>query len=112
MTPTAEDDQEIRIVGRRSVLERPVIGGGTAPAGVLSFVRKWRAREDSNVRFLPRESRRINTGGYQELRSLSAMIAIRTMNPRIISRVAGGMVVPAKRVVMTVSRTAPPRIPK
>ncbi|WP_246756907.1 zinc ribbon domain-containing protein [Bradyrhizobium neotropicale] len=43
------DDTEIRIVGRRTVLERLVMGGGAAPAGVPSFVRKWRTRRDSNV---------------------------------------------------------------
>lgn len=43
------DDGEIRIHGRRTVLERLVMGGGAAPAGVPSFVRKWRAREDSNL---------------------------------------------------------------
>jgi hypothetical protein len=43
------DDSEIRIHGRRSVLERLVMGGGAAPAGVPSFVRKWRARKDSNL---------------------------------------------------------------
>lgn len=37
------DDAEIRIHGRKSVLERLVMGGGAAPAGVPSFVRKWRA---------------------------------------------------------------------
>lgn len=42
------DDAEIRIHGRRTVLERLVMGGGAAPAGVPSFVRKWRARRDSN----------------------------------------------------------------
>lgn len=40
------DDTEIRIHGRRRVLERLVMGGGAAPAGVPSFVRKWRARQD------------------------------------------------------------------
>ena len=44
------DDAEIRIIGRKSVLERLVMGGGAAPAGVPSFVREWRARNDSNVR--------------------------------------------------------------
>jgi site-specific DNA recombinase len=44
------DDEEIRIIGRRTALERLVMGGGAAPAGVPSFVRKWRARGDSNVR--------------------------------------------------------------
>jgi site-specific DNA recombinase len=43
------DDAEIRIIGRKSVLERLVTGGGAAPAGVPSFVRKWRTRHDSNV---------------------------------------------------------------
>jgi site-specific DNA recombinase len=43
------DDAEIRIFGRRTVLERLVMGGGAAPAGVPSFVRKWRTRHDSNV---------------------------------------------------------------
>lgn len=38
------DDAEIRVVGRRTVLERLMTGGGAAPAGVLSFVRKWCAR--------------------------------------------------------------------
>lgn len=43
------DDDEIRIHGRRTVLERLVMGGGVAPAGVPSFVRKWRTRQDSNL---------------------------------------------------------------
>jgi len=41
------DDAEIRIHGRRTVLERLVMGGGAAPAGVPSFVRKWRGVRDS-----------------------------------------------------------------
>ena len=32
------DDAEIRIHGRKSVLERLVMGGGASPAGVPSFV--------------------------------------------------------------------------
>ena len=41
------DDDEIRIWGRRGVLERLVAAsGGSSPAGVPSFVRKWRARQD------------------------------------------------------------------
>jgi hypothetical protein len=43
------DDTEIRIHGRRTVLERLVMGGGAAPAAVPSFVREWRTRHDSNV---------------------------------------------------------------
>ncbi|EGE55955.1 Resolvase domain protein [Rhizobium etli CNPAF512] len=42
------DDNEVRICGRRTVLERLVMGAGAAPAGVPSFVRKWRTRRDSN----------------------------------------------------------------
>jgi site-specific DNA recombinase len=42
------DDTEIRIIGRKTVLERLVMGGGASPAGVPSFVREWRARRDSN----------------------------------------------------------------
>jgi site-specific DNA recombinase len=43
------DDEEIRIWGRKGVLERLVAAsGGSGPAGVPSFVRKWRARRDSN----------------------------------------------------------------
>lgn len=36
------DDSEIRIIGRKTTLERLVMGGGAAPAGVPSFVRKCR----------------------------------------------------------------------
>ena len=36
------DDAEIRVHGRQTVLERLVMGGGASPAGVPSFVRKWR----------------------------------------------------------------------
>lgn len=35
------DDTEIRVHGRRTVLERLVMGNGAAPAAVPSFVRKW-----------------------------------------------------------------------
>ena len=49
------DDAEIRIHGRRTVLEQLVMGGGATPAGVPSFVRKWRARQDSNLWPLPSE---------------------------------------------------------
>ena len=44
------DDREIRIVGRKDVLEQAVIDGGTASSGVRSFVRSWRAGKDSNPR--------------------------------------------------------------
>ncbi|WP_457663457.1 recombinase family protein [Sinorhizobium medicae] len=41
------DDDQIRIHGRRDVLER-LVTTGVAAAGVPSFVRKWRTRRDSN----------------------------------------------------------------
>jgi len=41
------DDDEVRIHGRRDVLEHLVMSG-TAAAAVPSFVRKWRTRQDSN----------------------------------------------------------------
>lgn len=43
------DDAEIRIHGRKDVLERLVIGNGVIAAGVPSFVRKWRTRQDSDL---------------------------------------------------------------
>jgi site-specific DNA recombinase len=55
------DDTEIRIHGRRTVLERLVMGGGAAPAGVPSFVRKWRTQHDSNVRPLPSEGNALSS---------------------------------------------------
>ena len=48
------DDDEIRIWGRKGVLEQLVAAsGGSGPAGVPSFVRKWRARQNSNLWPLP-----------------------------------------------------------
>ncbi len=41
------DDEEIRIIGRSARTAGD--GGGAAPAGAPSFVRKWRTRHDSNV---------------------------------------------------------------
>jgi site-specific DNA recombinase len=49
------DDAEIRIIGRKSVLERLIMGGGNTPSGVPSFVPKWRVRQDSNLWPLPSE---------------------------------------------------------
>jgi site-specific DNA recombinase len=43
------DENEIRIVGRKDVLERAVLAGGGPVPGVRSFVRKWRTRQDSNL---------------------------------------------------------------
>jgi hypothetical protein len=45
------DDAEIRIFGRRTVLERLVMGGSAAPAGVPSFVRKWRAIQNKTTNY-------------------------------------------------------------
>ena len=44
------DDHEIRIVGRKDVLEQAVLANGGPIPGVRSFVRKWRTGEDSNSR--------------------------------------------------------------
>ena len=44
------DDGEIRIVGRKDVLEQAVLANGAPVPGVRSFVRKWRTGEDSNSR--------------------------------------------------------------
>jgi site-specific DNA recombinase len=45
----AVDDKEIRIIGRRTVLKRLVMGVGVVPAGVPSFVRKWRAIQNKTA---------------------------------------------------------------
>ena len=41
------DDREIRIVGRKDVLEQAVLANGGFVPGVRSFVRKWRAGQAS-----------------------------------------------------------------
>ena len=46
------DDAEIRIHGRKTVLERLVMGGGAAPAGVPSFVREWRPSVDETDNYV------------------------------------------------------------
>jgi hypothetical protein len=43
------DDHAIRIIGDKATLEQVVAGQASTAAGVRSFVRKWRARHDSNV---------------------------------------------------------------
>jgi site-specific DNA recombinase len=43
------DDHQVRIVGRKDVLEAAVAANGGPMPGVRSFVRKWRARKDSNL---------------------------------------------------------------
>jgi hypothetical protein len=42
------DDRTIRIVGDKATLEEAIAGDQNANPNVRSFVRKWRAREDSN----------------------------------------------------------------
>lgn len=49
------DDDEVRIYGRKSVLEQLVSSGQAGASSVPSFVRKWRTRLDSNQRPLPSE---------------------------------------------------------
>ena len=44
------DDREIRIIGRKDVLEQAVLANGGPVPGVRSFVRKWRTGQDSNPR--------------------------------------------------------------
>ena len=44
------DDQQIRIIGRKELLEQAVLANGVPKAGVRSFVRKWRTGQDSNPR--------------------------------------------------------------
>jgi site-specific DNA recombinase len=45
------DDGEIRIVGRKDVLERAILANGASVPGVRSFVRKWRSLRESNPSF-------------------------------------------------------------
>ena len=44
------DDRAIRIVGSKDILQAAVAGKQTENGNVRGFVRKWRARNDSNVR--------------------------------------------------------------
>ena len=44
------DDDRIRITGDKASLAEVIAGRAVGPANVSSFVRKWRARNDSNVR--------------------------------------------------------------
>ena len=43
------DDRKIRVIGRKDVQEHAIIANGALTPGVRSFVRKWRARKDSNL---------------------------------------------------------------
>jgi len=65
------DDREVRIMGHKSALLRALVaseGGKTAAICVPSFVPKWRARHDSNVRPLPSEGISILTPYYDFIR--------------------------------------------
>ena len=44
------DDSEIRVIGRKDVLEQAVMANGGPVPSVRSFVRKWRIGQDSNPR--------------------------------------------------------------
>ena len=43
------DDHQIRILGRKDVLEQAVLANGGPTPGVRSFVRNWRARQDETA---------------------------------------------------------------
>ena len=43
------DDQAIRIIGSKDILQAAIVGKQTENGNVRGFVRKWRARHDSNV---------------------------------------------------------------
>jgi site-specific DNA recombinase len=45
------EDRQIRIVGRKDVLEHAVLANGGPLPGVRSFVRKWRSLWESNPSF-------------------------------------------------------------
>ena len=43
------DDYQIRICGRKDVLEQAILADGGLVPGVRSFVRRWRTRQESNL---------------------------------------------------------------
>jgi site-specific DNA recombinase len=45
------DDREIRIIGRKDVLEQAILADGGPVPGVRSFVRRWRSLRESNSSF-------------------------------------------------------------
>jgi hypothetical protein len=49
------DDRVIRIHGSKTSLEQAVVAGEQIGKGVRGFIRKWRARRDSNPWPLPSE---------------------------------------------------------
>ncbi len=44
------DDAEVRIMGRKEILEQAIRSSETTPPVVHSFVANWRSRQDSNLR--------------------------------------------------------------
>lgn len=66
------DDAEIRIHGRRTVLERLVMGGGAAPAGVPSFVRKWRTIRSETMNFYVIELERKKPRAWRGRKGISS----------------------------------------
>ena len=44
------DDDKVSIIGDKATLSAVIAGQNTSNANVSGFVRKWRARNDSNVR--------------------------------------------------------------
>ena len=55
------DDQAIKIIGSKDVLQAVIAGKQTANGNVRGFVRNWRARDDSNVRPLPSEGNALSS---------------------------------------------------
>jgi hypothetical protein len=49
------DDDKVRIIGDKPILAAVIAGRQNQTAQVRGFVRKWRARRDSNSRPLPSE---------------------------------------------------------
>jgi site-specific DNA recombinase len=49
------DDNRVRIIGEKAALADVIAGRQTSATNVSGFIRKWRARHDSNVRPLPSE---------------------------------------------------------
>jgi site-specific DNA recombinase len=54
-------DHQIRIRGRKDVLEHAVFANGDSTPGVRSFGRRWRTRQDSNLRPLDSESNTLSS---------------------------------------------------
>jgi site-specific DNA recombinase len=44
------DDTQVRIMGRKEILEQAVRSSGTIPPVVHTFVPNWRPRQDLNLR--------------------------------------------------------------